>query len=199
MSAIAGSFFTQFPATGELGLSLTSIQGGTSTEANAASILGTAVSSDGGPFSILSANSATTSASPTVQALTTGELSNEDHKVIASIGGTATDSLLIPYNADGSVPTEIANLVALGWIKLDTLQITPGQARPTGGNYSLTPVGQAIYKRTVATTLGPGTQAAIANASAPSTANASSVDSGLQAEVSTLVGALSSVGVDVQV
>jgi hypothetical protein len=199
MSAIAGSFFSQFPATGELGLSLTSIEGGTSTEANAASILGTAVSSNGGAFSILSASSATTSASPTVRALTTGELSNADHKVIAAIGGTATDSLLIPYNADGSVPSEIANLVGLGWIKLDKLQLTPGQSRPTGATYSLTPVGQAIYKRTVATTLGPGTQAAIGNASAPSAANASAVDSGLQAEVSTLLGALSSVGVNVQV
>jgi hypothetical protein len=199
MSAIAGAFFSPFPTTGELGLSLTSIEGGTSAAANASAINATAASDASSPLSVLGSNSATTSTSPTINALTTGELSNVDHKVIAEIGGTANDSLLVPWNANGTEPTEISNLKALHWIKLDSLQTAPGAAKPTGATYSLTPIGQAIYKRTVATTLGPGTQAAISNAQAASTANAASVNSALSSEVSTLVGALSSVGVDVQV
>jgi len=195
MSAIAGSFYTQFPATGQLGLSLTSIQGGTGAAANAAAISAAATSDSSSAFSILDAASATTSTSPTINALQTGELSTEDHTVIASIGGTATDSLLIPWNANGTAPSTITNLQSLGWIKLVSEQTTPGSPAPTGATYTLTPVGQAIYKRTVASTLGAGTQASIANASASST----QAVAGLSSEVSTLVGALSSVGVDVSV
>jgi len=199
MSAIAGSFYSPFPVTGSLGLSLASIQGGTSTAANASAINATAASDASSPFSLLASSHATTSSSPTINALTTGELSTEDHKVISEIGATATDSLLVPWNTNGTEPSVLTSLKSLGWIKLDSVQTTAGSSLPTGATYSLTPVGQAIYKRTVATTLGPGTQAAIANATAGSTTNASAVDSNLQGEVSTLVGALSSVGVNVSV
>jgi hypothetical protein len=195
MTAISGAFYSKFPATGELGLSLTSIQGGTSGPANAASLNAAATSNSSTAFSILSAVSATTSTSPTINALQTGELSTEDHTVIAAIGGTATDSELIPWNANGTAPSTITNLQSLGWIKLVSVQTKAGASAPTGATYTLTPVGQAIYKRTVATTLGAGTQASIGNASASST----QAVAGLSSEVSTLVGALSSVGVDVSV
>jgi hypothetical protein len=195
MSAISGSFFSQFPVTGELGLSLASIQGGTSTASNATAINATAASDSSSPFSVLGSNAATTSTSPTINALTTGELSNGDHKVIAAIGGTANDSLLIPWNANGTEPSTITSLKQLGWVKLQQLQTVPGQSKPTGATYTLTPVGQAIYKRTVATTLGPGTQASITDA----TANSAAINATLTSEVSTLVSTLSSVGVNVQV
>jgi hypothetical protein len=193
MSAISSSFYSQFPTTGELGLSLTSIQGGSGTAANASAIAASSISDTGGPFSILSSSHATTSSSPTINALQTGELSTEDHTVIASIGGTATDSLLIPWNANGTAPSTVANLQGLGWIKLVKVQTADGSTVPTGATYTLTPVGQAIYKRTVATTLGPGTQDTIGNAAS------AAADANLTSEVSTLLGALSSVGVDVQV
>jgi hypothetical protein len=199
MSAVAASFISPFPGTGPLGLSITSIAGGPASGANAASIIAAGAIDSSSPFSILSANSATTTSSPTIAALTTGELSTEDHTVIAAIGGTANNSLVVPYNANGTAPTTITALQALGWIKIDGVLVPPGSNVPTSATYSLTPVGQAIYKRTVATTLGPGTQATIANAAAASPATASAIDSGLAAQVSTLVGALSSVGVDVQV
>jgi hypothetical protein len=197
MTAISGAFFSQFPATGELGLSLTSIAGGSSSDANAASVLSAGTSDTSTPFTILSANSATTSTSPTINALQSGELSTEDHTVIASIGETAGNSLLIPWNANGTAPTTITSLQSLGWIKLDAIQSSPGSKSPTGATYSLTPVGQAIFKRTVSTTLGQGTQATIANAAASNPAAVSAIDSTLSAQVSTLVGALSSVGVNV--
>jgi hypothetical protein len=193
MGAVSGSFYSPFPTTGELGLSLASIQGGTSTAANASAINASAAASETGPFSILGSNAASTSSSPTINALTTGELSTEDHKVISEIGGTANDQLAVPWNANGTEPSEITNLKSLGWIKLVNLQTPAGSAKPTGATYSLTPVGQAIYKRTVSTTLGAGTQAAISSAAA------SSLDANLQSEVSSLVGGLSSVGVNIQV
>jgi hypothetical protein len=199
MSAIAGSFISPFPTTGSLGLSLTSIQGGSGTAANATAILSSEASDTSSPLSILGSTSATTSNSPTINALTTGELSNQDHKIIAQIGETANDSLSVPWNANGTEPTELTNLRQLGWIKVASLETTAGNPKPTGANYSLTPVGQAIFKRTVATTLGPGTEAALSNAQSASTANAAAVDSNLSSEVSTLVGALSSVGVNIQI
>jgi hypothetical protein len=198
MSAISGAFFSPFPATGELGLSVTSI-GGTGTNANATTIIAASTSNLSSPFSILSANTASTSTSPTINALSSGELSTADHNVISAIGKTANNSLLIPWNGNGTAPSTITAIQNLGWIKLDQVQTPKGAKLPTGATYSLTPVGQAIFKRTVATTLGPGTQATIANASAPSAATASSIDSGLASQVSTLVSTLSSLGVDVQV
>jgi hypothetical protein len=199
MTAISGAFFSQFPATGELGVSLTSIAGGTGNDANAASIISAGTPDTSNPFTILSANSATTSTSPTINALSSGELSTEDHTVIASIGETPGNSLLIPFNANGTVPTTIANLQSLNWIKLDTVQTSAGSKDPTGGTFSLTAIGQAIFKRTVATVLGQGTQSTIANAAAANPATASAIDSTLSSQVSTLVSALSSVGVDVNV
>jgi|GEM_PF-4136410 hypothetical protein len=199
MSAIASSFVSPFPATGQLGLSLTSIEGGVGSDPNATAILAASASDSSSAFSIISANSATTSTSPTINALTTGELSTEDHTVIAAIGATAGNSLLVPWNANGTAPSTITAIQSLGWIKLASVETAPGSQAPTGANYSLTPVGQAIYKRTVATILGQGTQSTIANASAASTASASAIDSGLASQVSTLIGALSSVGVNVQV
>jgi hypothetical protein len=193
MSAIAGSFYSPFPTTGELGLSLASIQGGTSTAANATAINASATSSATGPFSILGNTAATTSSSPTINALTTGELSNEQHTIISQIGGTANDTLSVPWNADGTEPTQITSLKQLGWIKLDQVTTTAGDTKPSSATYSLTPVGQAIYKRTVSSTLGAGTQDAISSAAA------SSIDSNLQSEVSSLVGTLSAVGVNIQV
>jgi len=192
MSAIAGSFFTQFPTTGELGLSLTSIEGGSTTAANAAAINASA-SSTTGPFSILGDTAATTSASPTINALTTGELSTEQHKIISEIGSTANDTLSVPWNSNGTEPSQITDLKSLGWIKLDQVTTTAGDTKPSSATYSLTPVGQAIFKRTVSSKLGAGTQAAISSAAA------STIDSNLQSEVSSLLGGLSSVGVDVSV
>jgi hypothetical protein len=197
MGVISGSFYSPFPATGELGLSLTSIEGGVAGNGNAASVIAATSTDTSGPFSILSSSHATTSNSPTINALTSGELSTQDHKIIAAIGGTANDSLLVPWNSNGTEPSEISNLKNLGWIKILSLQTAPGSKTPTGANYSLTPVGQAIYKRTVATTLGPGTQATIGNATAGSTTNASAIDANLSSQVSTLVSTLSSVGVNV--
>jgi hypothetical protein len=199
MGTIGGSFFSPFPAQGELGLSLTSIQGGTGAAANAAAINASATSDSGSPFSILSTSHATVSSSPTINALQSGELSTQDHKIIAQIGGTANNSLQIPWNANGTEPSEITNLKSLGWIKQQQVQTTAGGTKPSSATYTLTPVGQAIYKRTVATTLGPGTQDTIGNATPGSSVNSAAVDSNLQSEVSTLVGALSSVGVNVQV
>ena len=199
MGVISGSFYSPFPATGELGLSLTSIQG-SSGNSNASSIIAATENNDNaGAFSILASSQATVSSSPTINALSSGELSTSDHKVIAAIGATANNSLLVPWNANGTEPSVITSLKQLGWIKLQTLQQTPGSKVTTGANYTLTPVGQAIYKRTVASTLGPGTQATIANAAAAGTANASAIDSNLGAQVSTLISTLSSVGVDVSV
>jgi hypothetical protein len=196
MTAISGAFYSQFPLTGSLGLSLASIQGGTSTASNAAAINASAVSSEGGAFGILSSNQATTTTSPTIQALTTGQMTNGDHKVLASIGGTASDSLDIPWNANGTEPTEVSKLKQQGWIKLVKVAGTGSTGKPSGATYTLTPVGQAIYKRTVSSTLGAS---AAATAATVSSAAASSLDSNLQSEVSTLLGGLSSVGVDVSV
>jgi len=193
MSAIAGSFYSSFPATGELGLSTASIGGSSSTTANAASI-NTSASTGTGPFSILASSTATTTTSPTIEALTTGKMTSTDNKVIAQIGATANDSLEIPWNTDGTEPTEITKLKTQGWIKLDQVQNTAGASKPTGATYSLTPVGQAIYKRTVSPVLGPS-----GAASAVSSAAASTIDSNLSSEVSTLLSGLSSVGVDVSV
>jgi hypothetical protein len=197
MSAISGSFFSPFPATGELGLSLTSILGSSGTS-NAASIIAAGASDTFGPFSILSANSAAVSASPTINALSAGELSTEDHNVIASIGQTAGNSLLIPWNANGTAPSTITNLQSLGWLKQVSVDTPAGAKAPTGATYSLTPVGQAIFKRTVSSTLGPGTQDTISNATSVSPTTASAIDSGLASQVSTLLSALSSVWVNVQ-
>ena len=183
MSAIAGSFFSQFPATGELGLSLTSIQGGSATEANAAAINASASTDSSSPFSLLATSSATVSSSPTINALQSGELSTENHNVIAAIGNTSNDQLVIPWNANGTEPSTLANLRQLGWIKILSEQTTPGDPKPSGANYTLTPVGQAIFKRTVASTLGAGAQAAI--------------NSTLQAETSQLASTLSALGVNI--
>jgi hypothetical protein len=196
MTEISGSFFSPFPATGELGLSLVSILG-SSNNANAASILASGNNDTFGPLGIISANNAAISASPTINALSAGELSTVDHNVIASIGKTAGNSLLIPWNANGTPPTTVANLQNLGWIKLLSVETPAGAKNPTGANYSLTPVGQAIFKRTVSTTLGPGTQSTIGNATASNPASAAAL-SGLVSQVSTLLSALSSVGVNVQ-
>jgi hypothetical protein len=202
-NSVGGAFVTQFPSDGALGLSLTSIQGGTGAAANATAILATSTANASSPFSLLASSSATTTSSPTIAALTTGELSNEDHTVIAQIGETPGNSLLIPWNANGTAPSVVANLQGLGWIKLGQVQTTPGVSVPTGANYSLTPVGQAIFKRTVSSTLGPGTQDSVANATAPasstSSESAATAEAGLSSEVSTLLSTLSSLGVNVQV
>jgi len=189
--AVGGAFVSKFPATGVLGLSLTSIAGSAGANGNATAILAATSTNPSSPFTLLGATSATNTTSPTIRALTTGQLSNLDHKVIAQIGQTANNSLFVPFNNDGSVPSEIAKLRDLRWIRLDNLQVAPGARVATGGTFSLTQVGQAIFKRTVSTTLGPSSQAAASNAAA--------VKSKLAAEVSTLLGALSSVGVNVKV
>ncbi|MEA2756068.1 MAG: hypothetical protein QOJ54_2357 [Aliidongia sp.] len=196
MTEISGSFFSPFPATGELGLSLISILG-SSNNGNAASILASGNSDTFGPLDIISASNAAVSSSPTINALSAGELSTVDHNVIASIGQTAGNSLLIPWNANGTAPTTVTNLQNLHWIKLLSVETPAGAPAPTGATYGLTPVGQAIFKRTVSTTLGPGTQSTIGNASAPSAADAAAL-AGLSSQVSTLIGALSSVGVNVK-
>ncbi len=190
MTAVSGSFYSPFPTTGELGLSLASIQGGTSTATDATAINATAASGAGGPFSILASSAATTTTSPTIEALTTGKMSTEDNKVIAQIGGTTNDQLDVPWNTDGSEPSEITKLKQQGWIKLVKVDGTGSTGKPTGATYTLTPVGQAIYKRTVAPELGP-------SAAPVSSAAASAIDSNLSSEISALLSGLSSVGVDV--
>jgi hypothetical protein len=190
MSAIGGGFYSPFPETGALGLSLTSIQGGSSTAANAASINSSAASSAGGPFGILASSTATTTTSPTIEALTTGKMTQEDNKVIAQIGGTTNDQLDVPWNTNGTEPSEITKLKQQGWIKLVKVDGTGSTGKPTGATYTLTPVGQAIYKRTVAPELGP-------SAAPVSSAAASAIDSNLSSEVSALLSGLSSVGVNI--
>ena len=157
MTAISGAFYSQFPVTGSLGLSLASIQGGTSTAANAAAINASAVSSEGGAFGILSSNQATTTTSPTIQALTTGQMTNGDHKVLASIGGTANDQLDIPWNANGTEPTEVTKLKQQGWIKLVKVDgtIIP-EERPNSGSKKVTFTGSpALLMMMVGSRLGP--------------------------------------------
>ncbi|HVJ51014.1 MAG TPA: hypothetical protein VM689_01040 [Aliidongia sp.] len=184
-----------FPVTGSLGLSLLSIVGGSGTaSANAAAIAAPLDSSSAsGPFAVLSANASTTTSSPTIAALTTGQLTNGEHKIIQAIGQSAGGQATLPWNADGSEPSQLSSLRSLGWLKLD--KPIPGDKGTASGVYELTPVGQAIFKRTVGGDIGVPPPAD-SSANGGQLAN---ISSAFSQGVSAVAGLLSSVGVDVSV
>ncbi len=191
MSSVSGS---SFPLTGSLGLSIVSIAGGSgNASANAATIAASANPSTGStPFSILASNQSTTTSSPTIAALTTGQLTNGQHKIIQAIGQSQNDQDQIPWNANGTEPSQITSLKSLGWIKL--VKPIQGPKGVAAGVYSLTPVGQAIFKRTVGGSIG--VPPASSDGSTPDLA---SVTSSLSSGISAVAGLLSQVGVNVSV
>jgi len=191
MSSVSGS---SFPLTGSLGLSIVSIDGGSgNASANAATIAASANPSTGStPLSVLASTQSTTTSSPTIAALTTGQLTNGQHKIIQAIGQSQDDQDSIPWNANGTEPSQITALKSLGWIKL--VKPVQGPKGVAAGVYSLTPVGQAIFKRTVGGSIG--VPPASSDGSTPSL---SSVTASLSSGVSAIAGLLSQVGVNVSV
>jgi hypothetical protein len=188
-----------FPLTGSLGLSVVSIAGGSGNAAANAATIATATDpfdptpAASTPFSVLQSTASTTTSSPTIAALTTGELTNGQHKVIQAIGQSQGDQATIPWNANGTEPSQISSLRSLGWIKL--VQPVQGAKGVASGVYSLTPVGQAIFKRTVGGDIGvPPT-----SADGGSSPDLSAVSAQLASGVSSVASLLSSVGVNVSV
>jgi hypothetical protein len=187
---------SSFPLTGSLGLSIVSIAGGSgNASANAASIATATNPYDPNPaastaFSVIQSSASTTTSSPTIAALTTGQLTNGQHKIIQAIGQSAGDQTSIPWNAGGTEPSQISSLRSLGWIKL--VKPVQGDKGVASGIYTLTPVGQAIFKRTVGGDIG-------VPPAADSASSLSAATAGLSAGVSSVASLLSSVGVNVNV
>jgi hypothetical protein len=140
MSEISSAFLNASTTSGPLATYL-----GTSTQsATAANIIGGSSGSSGGGALAALQTSAGSTIPSTAAALGQGKLTNRQHRVIQALGD-ATGPLNIPWNANGSEPSVLAQLRTAGWIKLDKKNVADGKR---SGDYELTKVGQAIYQRT---------------------------------------------------
>ena len=161
-----------------------------------ASLLGGSSSSAGGLTALLA--HAASSTPSTTQALEAGALTNSQQRVIQAIGDT-TGPLAIPWNANGTEPTTVAAIRQAGWIKLASKTVSGGKA--TGGTYTLTAVGEAIYQRTGGGSVNSSSSStALTSAETNGTSGsstASSADAALQSSVSSLTSLLGAVGVSV--
>jgi hypothetical protein len=147
-SSIAG-FTSPFANSGELGLGIASILGGSaSTTSNASSVVAASETASSGPFSALEASAASVAnKSATVDALDEGKLTGEQYNVLSAVASSTTPTTL-PWNSDGTEPTTIAQIRQYGWIKLVEPIYDSTSHSVTGGEYELTAVGQAIFNRT---------------------------------------------------
>jgi hypothetical protein len=176
---------------------LASWLGSTTASATTASLLGG--TSTGNPLTALLTQSGS-SAPSTSQALLAGKLTTSQQRVLQAVGDN-NGPLTIPWNANGTEPTTVANIHNAGWLKLDKKVVTNGKV--TGGVYELTKVGTAIYNRTgggnvnsSADTPLTSTDTNGSSASSGST-SAAAADAALQNSVSSLASVLGSVGVSV--
>jgi hypothetical protein len=145
MGVISG-FATPFPVSGELGLGTASLLGGNAAGTpNAAGII-SASTTISGPLAAIE-NSINTSTSPTVAALRTGELTTTQQKLLSTLY-TAGEPSSIPWNANGTEPSVVAQIRSYGWIKLVEPTYDPTNHSVTSATYELTPVGKAIALRT---------------------------------------------------
>jgi hypothetical protein len=197
MSVSGISLANPFTSAGPLGLSITSIVGGSGTvPSTAASIVASGnADTSGGPLSLLSSPSTVTQ-SPTIAALTSGQLTNGQHKVIQAIGQSPGGQTTVPWNANGSEPSQLTSLRQLGWLKLVKPINAPNSSQINSGVYKLTPVGEAIFKRTVGGTIGVDPTAADTPGSGLDTA---AITASLGQSVQTVASLLSAVGVNVTV
>jgi len=154
MSAIAASFSSPFGNSGELGVGITSILGGSaSATPNAASIISSG-STETGVLAALSAGATpSAAATATTQALGEGKLTTTQHNVLVALAGGANLTATLPWNTDGSEPTALSQLRQYGWIKLVEPNYNPTTRLTTGAQYTLTEVGKAIYLRTGGSTI----------------------------------------------
>lgn len=166
MSAISASFISSFGLSGSLGVGTASILGGNATNSNpnAASITAASTTATGA-LSVLSNATTATDQSPTIQALTTGKLTNQQHKVLAALGSSSTPTAL-PWDTNGVEPDVLATIRKYGWIKEVAPTYDTKTREITGATYELTPIGQAINRRTGGTDavgVTPAQAAAAAN------------------------------------
>jgi hypothetical protein len=114
------------------------------------------VSSSSGPLgsflqtapssSLLGALNNTSSAATTANALRTGGMTSLEHNALVSIQAAGSSGEDIGWNANGTEPSTLANMRSSGWIKLTKKTFTDG--KPSGGVYTLTTVGKALFERT---------------------------------------------------
>ena len=173
--------------------------GSSTGSANVANLLGGGGSTTGGAISALLTQSSSTTPS-TALALSEGKLTNSQQRVLQAIGDN-NGPLTVPWNANGTEPTTVANIRTAGWLKLDKKVVSGGKV--TGGTYELTTVGKAIYQRTGGGNVngsGPTTLTS-ADTNGPSSGSGSTsaaqANAQLQSSVSALAGVLGSVGISV--
>jgi hypothetical protein len=150
MSAING-FSSPFAVSGELGVGTASILGADATaNPNAATLLA-AGSPQTGPLAAI-AQSLNQAATPTVAALETGALTTNQHKILQALfSGNAIPKgtpYSLPWTASGNEPSVVAQVRSYGWIKLIKPTTAPNSTRVVSATYELTPIGQAIARRT---------------------------------------------------
>jgi hypothetical protein len=146
ISSISAIFDSPFGVSGELGVGTASILGANATATpNAASILA-ATQTSTGPLSVI-ANSLNTAVSPTIAALRTGELTTTQQKLLSALYSSSTPTS-IPWNANGTEPSVVAQVRGYGWIKLVEPTYNQTTKAVASATYQLTPVGKAIAART---------------------------------------------------
>jgi hypothetical protein len=151
--------------------------------------LGSFLSESLGTNNIFSAFSSATSsgAAATATALGSGGLTTKQHNVIQTLGDSGTPTVKIPWNTNGTEPTLLTQLRTYGWIKATRRDNSGGTS---GAYYKLTPIGQAIYKRT-----GGGKAGATLSASDLNNATSGTGLSKSQvSELNSLLSALGSTG-----
>ena len=152
--SISASSLNVSGLTGELGVGTASILGGDATqEGGAATIIGSSGTIDtSSPLYLVAQSITATNNSPTTQALETGKLTTAQHNVLSALAAGGNKPYSIGWNNDGSEPTTLATMRSLGWIKLVEPDYNPSTRLVGSATYELTPVGQAIAKRTGAGT-----------------------------------------------
>jgi hypothetical protein len=171
--------------------------GASTSSASVANLLGGSSSSSGNAITALQTQASSTAPSTTA-ALTEGRLTTSQQRVLQAVGDS-TGPLTIPWNANGTEPTTVANIRTAGWLKLDKKVTDNGKV--TGATYELTAVGKAIFKRTNGGNVdGSGdTPLTSADTNGPTSSTgsttASAADAALQSSVSTLSGLLGSLGI----
>jgi hypothetical protein len=174
--------------------------GATTSSASVANLLGGSSTTSGGAITALLTQSSATTPSTTA-ALSEGRLTTSQQRVLQAVGDN-TGPLTIPWNANGTEPTTVANIRTAGWLKLDKKVTTDGKV--TGATYELTAVGKAIYQRTGGGNVNGSDDTPLTSAdtngptsTTTSSTTASAADAALQNSVSTLSGLLGSVGISV--